>query len=45
MHFTALVYDFMEVDGITVQSFHYGNYENTYSFEYLDDFLQPPRKA
>jgi hypothetical protein len=45
LHFTALVYDYMEMDGITVQSFHYGNYVNTYSFEYLGDFLQPPRKA
>ena len=43
-HFTALVYDFMDMNGTTVQSFHYGNYMNTYSFEYSDDFLQPPRK-
>ena len=42
---TALVYNFLQMDGIAVQSYHYGNYLNTYSFEYSDDFLQPPRKA
>ena len=42
---TALVYNFLEMEGIAVQSYHYGNYLNTYSFEYSDDFLQPPRKA
>ena len=42
---SALVYNFLELDGTVVQSYHYGNYLNTYSFEYSDDFLQPPRKA
>ena len=42
---TALVYSFMELDGVMVQSYHYGNYLNTYSFEYSSDFLQPPRKV
>ena len=42
---TALVYSFMELDGVEVQSYHFGNYLNTYSFEYSSDFLQPPRKV
>ena len=42
---TALVYSFMELDGVVVQSYHYGYYLNTYSFEYSSDFLQPPRKV
>ena len=40
---TAIAYHFMEVTGITVQSYHYGNYVNSYTFEYSADFLQPPR--
>ncbi len=40
---TALVYSFMESSGATVQSYLYVRYMNTYSFEYSDDFLQPPR--
>lgn len=45
LHFAALIFEFMELNGVVVQSYHYGNYLNTYTFEYLDDFLQPPRKA
>ena len=40
---TAIGYSFMELAGVMVQSYHYGQYVNTYSFEYSDDFLQPPR--
>lgn len=40
---TALNYSFMELSGSVVQSYHYGPYTNSYSFEYSDDFLQPPR--
>ena len=40
---TAIAYHFMEVTGIMVQSYHYGNYVNSYTFEYSADFLQPPR--
>lgn len=42
---SALAYGFMELNGMVVQSYHYGNYLNTYTFEYSNDFLQPPRKA
>ncbi len=40
---TALAYSFVESSGVTVQSYHYVRYMNTYSFEYSDSFLQPPR--
>jgi hypothetical protein len=40
---TALAYSFMESSGVTVQSYHYIRYMNTYSFEYSDNFLHPPR--
>ena len=42
---SALTYEFMELDGTVVQSYHYGNYVNTYTYEYSGEFLQPPRKA
>ena len=45
LQLSALVYTFMELNGTTVQTYHYANYLNTYSFEYSSDFLQPPRKA
>lgn len=40
---TAITYNFMELAGTVVQSYHYGHYSNTYSYEYTEDFLQPPR--
>ena len=40
---TALAYSFMESSGVTVQTYHYVRYMNTYSFEYSDNFLHPPR--
>ncbi|MEA3460372.1 MAG: hypothetical protein U9R49_00745 [Bacteroidota bacterium] len=40
---SAITYSFIEVSGTVVHSYHYGQYVNTYSFEYSDDFLQPPR--
>ena len=40
---TAITYSFLEHSGVVVQSYHYANYVNTYSFEFSDDFLQPPR--
>jgi len=40
---TALAFSFMETSGNTVQSYHYVAYKNTYSFEYSDNFLHPPR--
>ena len=40
---TALAYSFMESSGVTVQSYHYVRYMNTYSFEFSDNFLHPPR--
>ena len=40
---TALVYNFIEVAGVSVHSYHYVRYMNTYTFEYSDDFLHPPR--
>jgi len=40
---SAIAYSFMEATGITVQSYHYVRYMNTYSFEYSDNFLHPPR--
>ena len=40
---TAIAFSFMEATGVMVQSYHYVRYMNTYSFEYSDDFLQPPR--
>lgn len=40
---TATEYNYQEVPGITVQSFHYGNYRNSYTFEYTVRFLHPPR--
>lgn len=43
IHITALVYDFTEPDGMAVQSYDYGNYLNSYTFEFSGDFLQPPR--
>lgn len=42
---TALEYSYLEVPGATVESYHYGNYLNSYSYEYTDNFLQPPRFA
>lgn len=42
---SALTYEFMELSGTMVQSYHYGNYLNTYSYEFAEDFLQPPRKV
>ena len=45
IHISALTYEFMELDGTVVQTYHYGNYLNTYTFEYSGEFLQPPRKA
>lgn len=42
---SALTYEFMELEGTIFQSCHYGNYLNTYSFEYAEDFLHPPRKV
>lgn len=40
---TAIAYSFMEATGVTVQSYHYVRYMNTYSFEFSDNFLHPPR--
>ena len=40
---TALAYSFMQLNGVTVQSYHYFGYMNTYTFEYSDNFLHPPR--
>ena len=40
---TALAFSFMESDGVSVQSYHYVRYMNTYNFEYSDNFLHPPR--
>lgn len=40
---TALAFSFMETSGDVVQSYHYVAYRNTYSFEYSDNFLHPPR--
>ena len=40
---TAIAYSYIVAPGIMVQSYHYVRYMNTYSFEYADDFLQPPR--
>ena len=40
---TAIAYNFMEVTGVTVQSYHYVRYTNSYTFEYSDNFLHPPR--
>jgi len=40
---TALAYNFIEVAGVSVHSYHYVRYMNTYTFEYSDDFLHPPR--
>ena len=40
---TAITYNFIELSGVVVQSYHYGHYMNSYSYEYSDDFLQPPR--
>jgi len=42
---TALTYTFIEIAGTVVHSYHYGKYVNTYSYEYSDNFLQPPRFA
>lgn len=42
---SALVYEFLELNGTIVQSYHFVNYLNTYSYEYAEDFLQPPRKV
>jgi len=40
---TAITYNFMELTGVVVQSYHYGLYMNSYTFEYSVNFLQPPR--
>jgi len=40
---TAITYNFMELTGVVVQSYHYGLYTNSYTFEYSVNFLQPPR--
>ena len=40
---TAITYSFIELTGAVVQSYHYGHYVNSYTFEYIDNFLQPPR--
>jgi len=42
---TAITYSFLELTGVVVQSYHYGHYVNSYSFEFSGDFLQPPRFA
>lgn len=42
-HITAITFMFMELPGSVVQSYHYGHYMNSYTFEYTDNFLQPPR--
>lgn len=42
---TALEYKYLEVPGATVQSYHFGHYLNSYSYQYTDNFLQPPRFA
>lgn len=40
---TAITYSFLELSGEVVQSYHYGHYMNSYTFEYSKNFLQPPR--
>jgi len=40
---TAITYSFIELAGTVMQSYHYGHYSNTYSYEFAEDFLQPPR--
>ena len=40
---TAITYSFLELSGVAVQSYHYGHYMNSYSYEYSDNFLHPPR--
>jgi hypothetical protein len=42
---SAVDFGFPELNGIAVNSYDYGNYLNTYSFEYSGEFLQPPRFA
>jgi len=45
IHLAAAAFGIMEQNGAVVQSFHYGHYLNTYSFEYSDNFIRPPRMA
>lgn len=45
LQLSDLAYAFIEPESIAVQAYHYGNYVNTYTFEYSGDFLQPPRKV
>jgi hypothetical protein len=40
---TGIKYSLMEESGTVVLSYHYGHYINSYSYEYSDSFLQPPR--
>jgi hypothetical protein len=40
---SAIAYGFIEPGGVVVQSYHYGLYKNSYTFEYSSSFLQPPR--
>lgn len=40
---TAITYNFLAFTGVVVQSYHYGQYVNSYSFQYSEDFLHPPR--
>jgi hypothetical protein len=42
---TAITCNLIEVTGVVVQSYHYGLYMNSYTFEYSANFPQPPRSG
>ncbi len=44
-HLTAINYQFMSLPGADVQTQHYGNYQDSYHFDYFIPLFQPPRLA
>ncbi len=42
---SALEYKLIELPTIVVQSYNYSHYMNSYTYEYSNNFLQPPRFA
>jgi hypothetical protein len=42
-HLTAINYQFMSLPGADVQTYHYGNYQDSYHFDYFIPLFQPPR--
>ena len=44
-HLTAINYQFMSLLGADMQTYHFGNYQDSYHFDYFIPLFQPPRLA